>query len=138
MITSFKGEFFFLSNFYGCPINYLGLLFPTVEHAFQATKTKSAKERRRISLIITPGSAKRAGRKLDLRKDWETIKVGVMTDLLELKFIHPQLRRALLNTGEEYLVEGNNWGDTFWGACDGKGKNKLGLLLMELRDRLAQ
>lgn len=60
-----------------------------------------------------------------------------MRDLLDLKFADPALAALLLATGDADLVEGNDWGDRFWGVCDGAGANMLGRLLMELRTRLA-
>lgn len=71
-----------------------------------------------------------------MRSDWEEVKLGVMEGLLREKFSDPELRRKLLATGERELVEGNDWGDSFWGVCAGRGKNHLGRLLMKLREEL--
>lgn len=68
-----------------------------------------------------------------IREDWDEIKVEIMIDLLIQKFSQPELQLYLKNTGDAYLVEGNSWGDTFWGECDGRGRNVLGRLLMILR-----
>jgi ribA/ribD-fused uncharacterized protein len=71
------------------------------------------------------------------RPDWEDVKVGIMWQLLTDKFIrHENLRRQLLATGDEELVEGNTWGDRFWGVCDGEGRNMLGVLLMRVRSAM--
>ena len=76
------------------------------------------------------------GRKVNLRKDWEDVKIQVMENGLRLKFQDPTLRKKLLATEDEELVEGNPWGDRYWGVCNGSGKNKLGKLLMKIRKEL--
>jgi ribA/ribD-fused uncharacterized protein len=132
-ITSFSGEHDFLSNFYPCDIDYEGLTFPSVEHAFQAAKTLNLLKRLDILNAPTPGKAKRMGRALELRAHWDDLKVEVMRDLLRVKFKNYDLAHKLVNTGTADLVEGNNWGDTFWGVCNGKGQNVLGLQLQRIR-----
>lgn len=134
MINNFSGEYAFLSNFFPHGIKYDGLEYPTSEHAFQAAKTLDIGERRKIAAAGTPAMAKRMGRKVKLRPGWEGIKVEEMRKILRLKFADPDLYNRLCQTGHEPLVEGNYWGDTFWGVCGGKGKNWLGKLLMEIRD----
>jgi N-glycosidase YbiA len=136
MISSFTGRYRFLSNFYPSPIRLGTIEYPTVEHAFQALKSHSQAERRRIAALPTPGQAKRAGRLLEIRPDWDSVKVGLMATLIEKKFQDPELRHKLLDTGVETLIEGNEWGDTFWGVCRGEGQNILGKLLMETRRKL--
>jgi len=133
MISSFSGKYRFLSNFHPSPIQVGTIMYPTVEHAYQAHKSRSHAERKRIAALPTPGAAKRAGRLLELRPDWEDVKVGIMAMLLEMKFKDPDLRQMLLDTGSELLIEGNNWGDYFWGRCHGRGENMLGILLMQRR-----
>lgn len=132
-ITSFSGPHRFLSNFYLSPIVYEGAKYATVEHAFQAAKTDSVLLKDLISKSASPGEAKRRGRRVELRADWEDVKVSVVEALLRLKFEHPELRDKLLATGERDLVEGNTWGDREWGVCQGVGKNLLGKLLMKVR-----
>lgn len=137
MIDRFSGAYRFLSNFYPVDVTWNGITFPSVEHAFQAAKTDDKEEQRRISRLATAGDAKRAGRKLRLRSQWEEARKLVMLELLKQKFDrekNPDLYRLLKNTGKEELVEGNTWGDTFWGVCDGVGQNWLGKLLMKVRD----
>jgi N-glycosidase YbiA len=134
VIDSFQGEYRFLSNFWPAVVRFDGMTYPTVEHAYQAAKTMDMKERLRISELATPGLAKKAGKKVKMRSDWgDEVKIIFMRLFLTLKFQDPKLRKKLLQTGTEKLVEGNTWGDTFWGVCDGKGKNHLGKLLMEVR-----
>ena len=136
MIDCFDGEFAFLSNFYPSPIFDGNIWFPTVEHYFQAAKTTNMEEYKAIAAADTPGQAKRLGRKVTLRPDWEEVKDQVMLDALRMKFSDDKLRSMLLATGEEYLVEGNTWGDKYWGVCGGIGLNHLGKLLMQVRDEL--
>lgn len=136
MIDSFSGKYRFLSNFWPCEIEYEGIKYPSTEHAFQAAKTLDIEERKRIAQLDTPGKAKRAGKSVELRSDWESIKIGVMREILQLKFADKKLAQQLLDTGDEELVEGNTWGDKFWGVCDGEGQNYLGLLLMDVRTEL--
>jgi ribA/ribD-fused uncharacterized protein len=135
-ITWFRDEYDFLSNFYSAEIEYESVVFPTVEHAFQAAKTLDIDERRKIAAVREPGSAKRMGRRVKLRSDWEQIKVGLMRDLLRIKFSNPDLAERLLATGSAELIEGNSWNDTFWGLCRGRGRNMLGQLLMEVREEI--
>lgn len=138
MIDRFDGDYAFLSNFYPSSIfdSNDGLTYPTVEHFFQAKKSVILRERELISKADTPGQAKRMGRKVQLRSDWEDIKLLVMEDALRRKFLKPRFKEALLATGDEELVEGNHWGDTFWGVCKGVGENHLGKLLMKIREDL--
>ena len=142
MINVFEGEFAFLSNFYPSPIKKDGIEYPTVEHFFQAAKTTDLKTKKAIAGADTPGKAKRMGRSVDLRPDWEKIKVDVMRLGLVLKFQNPDLKEKLLATGDEELIEGNWWHDNTWGNCYCvkcsriSGRNLLGMLLMELRKEL--
>ena len=138
VIDRFDGGYGFLSNFHPSPIEVNGILYPTVEHAFQAAKTKDPDEKRALAQVATPGGAKRRGRKVTLRPDWDQVKVGIMEELVRLKFTaHPELRAQLLATGDAELVEGNTWNDRFWGVCRGEGENHLGLILMKIRSELA-
>ncbi len=134
-IDSFHGAYRFLSNFWPAPVVLDGVTYPTVEHAYVAAKTLDTDIRQQIAAIEKPGDVKRFGRKLTLRPDWEEVKLDVMTDLVGQKFTDPDLRAKLDATGDTDLVEGNTWGDTFWGVCRGKGENHLGKILMAVRDR---
>lgn len=137
MIDSFSGSYRFLSNFYPSTIYWGTYKFPTVEHAYQALKSTDVDYRRKVEAAETPGKAKRLGRSVVLRGDWEEIKLFTMATFLMLKFTQNQdLGYLLLRTDDRPLVEGNNWGDTFWGQVDGVGDNNLGQLLMAVRSRL--
>ena len=135
MIGSFTDAHRFLSNFYPCLVQYNGIAFPSVEHAYQAQKTTLVSEQLMIAKLQTATQAKRMGRVVKWRRDWNEVKVDIMRDLLLFKFGHQELLEKLLATGDEELVEGNWWGDRFWGVCHGEGQNMLGKLLMEVRTK---
>lgn len=144
MINCFDGKWAFLSNFYWNEIEHEGIVYPTNEHFFQAMKTLDNDERRQIANCLTPGQAKRMGRRVALRSDWESVKEDVMFLGLCLKFADEQLADWLLETGDEELVEGTTWHDNEWGNCSCpkctniEGKNKLGKLLMRVRDMIKE
>lgn len=132
-ICKFKGDYFFLSNFYEKPVTYKGLTYDSTEAAFQAAKCKDESLKEKFC-NLRPGEAKRLGRQVELRDNWEMIKLKVMYEILEIKFKDSDLRTKLVCTEDWELIEGNSWGDTFWGVCKGKGENHLGKILMSLRD----
>ena len=145
VILRFRGKYSFLSNFYPCEVEYEGLVYPSVENAYQASKT--APHRRRKFLGISPMEAKRLGRKVPLLQGWESRKVDVMRELVWKKFSqNEELKKKLLETGDAILIEGTTWGDEFWGVnlwkkdenspWGYKGKNVLGQILMEVREKL--
>lgn len=138
MIDKFSNQYAFLSNFYfiGRLVHYEDDPYSTVEHAFQAAKTEDLNTRLRIRRLRAPSEAKRLGRCITLRADWDTIKREVMLGLLREKFAEPPLREMLRATQPHELVEGNTWGDTYWGVCEGVGKNWLGKLLMQVREEI--
>lgn len=136
MINRFVNEYVFLSNFYPVEVAFEGVFYPSVEHAYQAAKTLDMKVREVISFIPSAGQAKRAGRKVKIRPGWDGMKVGVMKELVQKKFQDPELKTRLLNTGDRIIIEGNDWGDTFWGMCDNQGRNELGQILMSIRSEL--
>lgn len=137
-ISSFRGEYSFLSNMHPAKVTIDGVTYNSAEAAFQAQKSTDAQYRE--SLKNASGSeAKSLGRKAKLRSDWEYEKLDIMRDVLMAKFSQNQaLKGKLLATGDAELVEGNSWGDSFWGVADGFGANNLGKLLMSVRDELAK
>lgn len=136
-ITSYQGSYRWLSNFYPCVVAYEGVEYPTTEHAYQATKTLNIDHRRAISVLPTPYDAKREGGNVFLRPGWRDMKLQVMRELIDLKFSQPFFMRKLLETNGRELIEGNNHGDRFYGQSPlGQGRNELGKLQMEKRDRL--
>ena len=136
-ITSFSGEYRWLSNFWRAKVTYDGVTYPSVENAYQAAKTTDVMQRAQFTVCDAP-EAKRRGKELTwIRDDWESAKVGVMRKLLQQKFAPgTDLAWMLVGTVEAELVEGNEWGDRFWGVCRGVGANTLGRLLMEQREFL--
>lgn len=136
IINLFRGDYRFLSNFYVTDIPYEGLIYPSVEHAFQAAKSTNLSIRETIRCAETPAVAKRIGRLLTIREDWENVKCDIMLTLLRLKFNKEDLKIKLLSTEDAELIEGNCWGDIFWGQCNGQGQNILGVLLMKVRKEI--
>lgn len=147
MIDSFRGKYYFLSNFYNARVTYKGFTFQNNESAFQSAKlidfskvgeTKLWYDGKEYSFLDAPPNvAKMIGRRVPLRPDWEEVKYDVMYEIVKAKFIqNPDLKEKLLSTGDEYLVEGNHWGDRTWGQVNGVGKNWLGKILMKVREEL--
>lgn len=135
-IDSFSGEYHFLSNFYPCEVCYQGLTYLNVEAAFQSAKTMNMEIRKEFCQM-PPNIAKRKGRNLILRRDWETVKDEVMYQCVLDKFSrNTNLKKKLLSTGDAELIEGNTWNDRYWGVCKGVGKNTLGKILMKVREEL--
>jgi len=128
-----------LSNFSAHAVYLQGKIWPTVEHYYQARKFVDSNRDERIRTCATPIAAKRqAERWTDQhRDDWPSIKEDVMYQALWAKFTqHPQLHEMLLRTGDRPLVEHSEL-DAYWGdGSNGTGKNRLGALLMRLRDEL--
>lgn len=133
-ISEFRGEYAFLSNFYETDIYCWGLKYRNAEAAFQAMK-----EPLQASLFVglDAKAAKRLGRKVNFRKDWEQLKEGFMLTVCFAKFMqNPELGEKLVATENKTLIEGNTWGDTEWGVCNGEGKNLLGNILMQVREKI--
>jgi len=138
-VRAFVGQYAFLSNFYRAPVMLDGVGYPTVEHAYQAAKTGDPKEREWVRSAPSPGEAKRRGRRVHKRPDFDGQRLSIMAELLVQKFNrYWNLRAALLSTGDEWLVEGNTWGDRYWGQCKGEGANHLGELLMMTRQAIKE
>ncbi len=130
------GEF---SNFAAYPIVMDGERWPTTEHYFQAQKFEDVAYQQKIRKANSPMIAARLGRdrKQKLRRDWESAKVGIMRDAVMAKFTqHEDLQTLLLSTGDAKLVE-HTENDDYWGdGGDGSGKNKLGQILVQVRDTI--
>lgn len=135
-INVFSGPYRFLSNFWPAKVHLDGAEYPSVENAYQAAKTINPEERKQF-LTCGPPQARRSGRQVHLREDWSEVQLTIMYTLVFEKFsTHPELTQLLLDTGDEELVEGNNWRDTFWGSCQGRGQNHLGRIIMKVRSQL--
>lgn len=134
IINAFRNEYFFLSNFYERPVTYKGIPYTNTESAFQAQKCKTEDERLQFS-PLNPTEAKKLGRRVSLRPDWEDIKVKEMEAIVRCKFEqNPDLKEKLIATRGTYLEEGNTWGDRIWGTTNGQGANLLGQILMKMRE----
>ena len=146
IIAEFKGKNHFLSNFYKCDFVYNGLTYHNAEAAFQAQKCATDEDRIKYTEVTNPVAAKRMGRKEpNLPENWNDISAGIMKDILTAKFAVPEMREKLLATGDATLVEGNRHHDNIWGYCtcdscrakNKPGLNRLGKILMEIRDSLS-
>lgn len=135
-IKEFKGDYHFLSNFYSMPVTFEGITYRNNEAAFQAMKCKDISKRIEFS-DLNPSAAKKKGRRVELREDWEEVKTNIMYEIVKAKFYQSiVLKELLLQTGNTYLEEGNTWGDRVWGTVNGQGENRLGKILMEVRREL--
>ena len=137
-IDSFRGKYYFLSNFFPAEVTYNGLTYQNNEAAFQAQKTYSKEERIEFT-TLEPRDAKRRGRRVRLRKEWEQVKDRIMEEIVRAKFSqNEELKEQLLATGDAQLVEGNRWNDRYWGVDiqSGVGENHLGKILMKVRSEL--
>lgn len=141
-ILEFSGENEWLSNHYvgEDPIYYDNIAFPTVEHAYVYAKTIIPEEQEILlaaSKVLSAKQMKILGKDITLREDWEEIKVPLMLGFTRQKYLNLTLRQKLLNTEDCLIVEGNWWHDYFWGMCNGKGKNVLGQLIMQVRQEIS-
>ena len=134
-IAEFRGKYFFLSNFYDADVECFGYRFKNNEAAFQAAKCP---HRMTEFCELNPSDAKRLGRRVMLRQDWESVKDDVMYQVCSAKFRQNEdLAKRLVETGEAVLIEGNTWGDRVWGTVDGIGENRLGKILMKIRSEIS-
>lgn len=137
VINKFDGEYEWLSNFYKCKVYLDGIDYDSVEHAYQAAKTLDLIKRNFIRSLLIPAQAKKIGKTVKLRDDWDEIKDDAMYNLVFQKFSNNQeLKEKLLSTENIQIIEENWWHDTYWGVCNGVGKNKLGHILMFVRTQL--
>ena len=135
MIDEFKGEYAFLNNFYLCSVVYKGVVYSNNEAAFQAQKTLDEKLKKQFE-DLGPAEARNLGKSIKLRKDWEEVKDQIMYEIVAAKFNqHPDLMDRLVLTGKRPLEEGNHWNDRYWGTVNGVGQNKLGKILMDIREK---
>lgn len=142
MIDAFKNEYRFLSNFVPAEVKFEGFTYRSVEAAYVASKTLDEAVRAEVRALETSGQAKKFGKTISLRPNWENVRVNIMAHLLQQKFSIPIYKELLLATDNEELIEGNTWHDNFWGncvcdSCKGrKGYNLLGVLLMQVRNEI--
>lgn len=145
MINKFRDENRFLSNFTPVNIIFDGVIYPSTEHAYVAAKTLNRQVRDDVRRCKTAGEAKRVGRSISLRPDWNEVRTELMENFLRQKFDVQYFQELLMQTGTQTIVEGNTWHDNFWGSCvcqnktcNNTGSNNLGKLLMKIRGELQQ
>jgi len=137
MIDKFQGNTKWLSNFQEVTFNFKGIEWPTTEHAYQAMKCKNTLEFLNVLNAATPGEAKRLGGKCEMFPLFENYKIDIMYEINKCKFDqNMRLQMMLIGTGSQELIEGNAWGDRFWGVYEGEGRNELGKILMRIRSEL--
>jgi N-glycosidase YbiA len=136
-ITTFRAQYWFLSNFFPCSVEYEGQLYPHSEAAYQAAKcARDADKLLFTAPDLTGAHAKKLAKIIVVREDWDSIKLQVMEEILRLKFAQPMLKKLLQQTESLEIEEQNYWGDRYWGICQGVGENHLGKLLMKIRSEL--
>lgn len=135
MIDRFKNEYEWLSNMYPCTVIInMNEVYKSAESAYQASKCAVADDRQ-LFFDLNGYQAKRLGKMVKIRNNWNEIRVEEMRTIVTHKFLDRELMEKLIDTYPMELVEGNDWGDTFWGVCRGEGENNLGKILMELREK---
>lgn len=141
-ICKFRNEYAFLSNFYKANFIYKNIIFSTAEHAYQWEKANKNDDKEKILNCIHPKNAKQIGRKVEMIKDWDKLKLNFMYDILQCKFENTELKQKLIDTNNKELIEGNWWHDCFWGVCqcinckNKPGLNHLGKSLMKIRENI--
>lgn len=136
-IDHFRGEHSWLSNFTPCLIELDGFTYASAEHAYQSCKSEDLEWKEFCANPInSAGQCKRKARKIRILRNWEMIKQEKMLLILEQKFGKEPFRTLLLETGDSEIIEGNNHGDVYWGVSfdTGKGQNKLGIIIMNIRE----
>lgn len=147
VVKGFFGPYRFLSNFHSAPVVFEGIRYPSSENAYQAAKSLDPDVRKMFvdyidpltekKVDVTPSQSKKMGREINCRSDWDQVKYKIMFEIVMDKFNrNPELAEMLMETGDRYLEETNNWGDTCWGVCNGVGTNWLGKILMDVRNQL--
>lgn len=135
-IKGFFDNYRFLSNFEPCDVLFDGIIYPSSENAYQAAKSLDIEVRKKF-VDISSTDSKKLGKIVEIRPDWNNIKLDIMYSIVFDKFTrNSKLGDQLIETGDKYLEETNYWKDTFWGVCNGVGKNWLGRILMDVREQI--
>lgn len=135
IIPEFSPPWECFSNFHPSVLIISGKIYPTVEHAYQASKALSEAEHEWVRTALDARTAKKRGRRVQLRPNFDNMRIPLMRLFVTMKFtMYTDYRQTLIGSGNAIIQEGNWWNDTFWGICRGVGENHLGLLLMEVRD----
>jgi ribA/ribD-fused uncharacterized protein len=141
LIDSFRGDYNFLSNFYPCTVVFDGLSYPSAEHAYQASKSDDPNVREIVRNLLDAATARSYGKRIVMAPDFLSNRISYMEAIVLSKFTHRdniELTKRLLDTGDAILIEGNTWGDFFWGVCRGRGSNHLGIILMNVRAQILE
>jgi ribA/ribD-fused uncharacterized protein len=139
MIREFQGEYRWLSNFWPVEIKYKGRVFHNVENAYHSEKSHDELFKDFCASESNPRIVKENQQEMiTLRSDWEEVRENIMLELTRTKYQNRELQKKLLETGNEYIQEGNSWGDVFWGVDieTGKGENRFGTIIMRIRKEL--
>lgn len=141
MISRFREEYDWLSNFYSVPIFYKGTLYQSSEAAYMSQRNHSEEWKKFCADPFSKANLiKRQSKLIEDRPDWPQVKLQVMEEVLRIKFSVPYLREKLIATGNQNIQEGNDWKDQFWGIRfdmqPNYGENHLGRLIMKIRDEL--
>jgi len=135
-IKGFFDNYRFLSNFEPCDVLFDGIIYPSSENAYQAAKSLDIEVRKKF-VDISSTDSKKLGKIVEIRPDWNNIKLDIMYSIVFDKFTrNSKLGDQLIETSDKYLEETNYWKDTFWGVCNGVGKNWLGRILMDVREQI--
>jgi ribA/ribD-fused uncharacterized protein len=135
-IKGFFDNYRFLSNFEPCDVLFDGIIYPSSENAYQAAKSLDTEVRKKF-VDISSTESKKLGKIVEIRTDWNNIKLDIMYSIVFDKFTrNSKLGDQLIETGDKYLEETNYWKDTYWGVCNGVGKNWLGRILMDVREQI--
>ena len=138
MIKEFQGENRWLSNFWPVQIEYKGRTFANIENAYHSEKNNTDEWKDFCATESDPRAVKPRSLEVDLRSDWDVVKVDTMINLTRIKYQNLELREKLISTGDTYLQEGNDWGDVFWGVDleTGEGENNFGKIIMKIRKEI--
>lgn len=139
IVKEFQGQYRWLSNFVPAEVELNGVKYASVEHAYMSAKSDDPEWKAYCADGKNkPGDVKRKSKTIQLRPDWNEIKLGVMEHCVRQKFNQEPYKSRLLATGDMYLQESNTWKDTFWGIDlkTGNGFNNLGKLIMKIRKEI--
>lgn len=138
MIKQFRDEYRWLSNFAPVQIILNGIIYKSVEHAYMSAKSNDYEWKLFCKNTESAGDVKKASYSINLVGDWNQTKLNVMKECLKQKFSFEPYKTKLIQTGDEFIQEGNFWNDRFWGVClkTGKGENNLGKMIMDIRTEL--
>lgn len=144
IIREFVNEYAFLSNYEPCYVTYQGATYLSAEAAYHSAKFKSKKDKALFEFLSADASKQLAKKMKDkIRLDWNLVKEQIMYNIVYKKFTqNSELRMKLIDTRDDFLIEGNYWEDHFWGVCPKEGnipedgQNILGQILMKVRAEL--